>query len=73
MASSLKLQPLFESYDRFLELNFLELSCEQPSVRDYLRSFPDELGAVRGYLAVRSFLKSYAGNQPTFNSYQNTC
>lgn len=70
MASSLKLQPLFESYDRFLELNFLELSCEQPSVRDYLRSFPDELGAVRGYLAVRSFLKSYAGNQPTFNSYR---
>ncbi|MCQ4347168.1 site-specific integrase [Pseudomonas stutzeri] len=63
-------QPLFETYDRFLELNFLQVSEELPAVRAYLGGFPADLQAVEGYLAVRGFLKSYAGNEPTFNSYR---
>lgn len=62
--------PLFESYDRFLELNFLQVSEELPIVRDYLASFSSELQAIEGYRAVRGFLKSYAGNEATFNSYR---
>ncbi|SEJ58632.1 Site-specific recombinase XerD [Pseudomonas linyingensis] len=62
--------PLFETYSRFLGLNFLQLSEELPTVRDYLASFPAELQAIEGYMAVRGFLKSYAGNEPTFNSYR---
>jgi len=63
-------QPLFESYRRFLELNFQQLSEELPVVRDYLASFPEALDAGPGYLAARGFLKSYAGNEATFNSYR---
>ena len=63
-------RPLFETYSRFLELNFLQFSEELPVVREYLASFPDELQAADGYRAVRGFLKSYAGNEPTFNSYR---
>ncbi|MFC5696190.1 tyrosine-type recombinase/integrase [Pseudomonas sp. GCM10022186] len=63
-------QPLFETFDRFHDLNFLHLSGELPVVRDYLQEFPEESQAVEGYRAVRSFLKSYAGNEATFNSYR---
>lgn len=62
--------PLFETYGRFQELNFQQLSAELPLVRDYLASFPVELQALDGYQAVRGFLKSYAGNETTFNSYR---
>lgn len=62
--------PLFDTYKRFLELNFLQLSEERPLVRDYLAAFPAELQAVEGYLAVRGFLNSYADNKATFNSYR---
>lgn len=62
--------PLFETYGRFQELNFQQLSAELPIVRDYLASFPAELQALDGYQAVRGFLKSYAGNETTFNSYR---
>ncbi len=62
--------PLFDTYGRFQELNFQQLSAELPIVRDYLASFPAELQALDGYQAVRGFLKSYAGNETTFNSYR---
>lgn len=62
--------PLFESYRRFLELNFQQLTEEQPTVRDYLATFPESLNAAEGYVAARGFLKSYAGNEATFNSYR---
>lgn len=39
-------------------------------VRGFLDGFSDELKVVEGYRAVRGFLKSYAGNEPTFNSYR---
>lgn len=62
--------PLFESHDRFLELNHNNLSQEQPVVISYLESFPSDLYAIDGYRAVRSFLRSYEGNSATFNSYR---
>jgi len=63
-------QPLFDTYSRFKELNFFNLSAEHPSVRDFLQQLPAELQAVDGYQAVRSFLKSYSGNEATFTSYR---
>lgn len=63
-------QPLFETFDRFHELNFLHLNGELPAVRDFLQGCTDEVQAVEGYRAVRGFLKSYAGNEATFNSYR---
>lgn len=65
-----KLIPLFESHDRFLELNHNALTQEQPVVVSYLESFPDHLCAIDGYRAVRSFLRSYEGNASTYNSYR---
>jgi site-specific recombinase XerD len=62
--------PLFESHDRFLELNHNNLSQEQPVVISYLESFPGDLCAIDGYRAVRSFLRSYERNSATFNSYR---
>lgn len=63
-------QPLFETFDRFHELNFLHLNGELPVVRDFLLGFGDGLEAADGYRAVRGFLKSYAGNEATYNSYR---
>lgn len=63
-------QPLFDTFDCFHELNFLQLSNERPSVQLYLKSFEEHCRAVDSYLVVRSFLKSYAGNQSTFNSFR---
>ncbi|BAU74487.1 tyrosine-type recombinase/integrase [Metapseudomonas furukawaii] len=63
-------QPLFETFDRFHELNFLHLNGELPVVRGFLEGCADEIQAVEGYRAVRGFLKSYAGNEATFNSYR---
>jgi len=48
-------QPLFETFDRFHELNFLHLNGELPAVRDFLHGCADELQAVEGYRAVRGF------------------
>ena len=62
--------PVFETYDRFLELNFSQVSEELPAVQAYLAGFPDEVRAVEGYSAVRGFLKSYSGNATTYTSYR---
>jgi site-specific recombinase XerD len=63
-------QPLFDTYPNFLALNFNGLSAENPLVLDFLAGFHPDLRAFEGYQAVRSFLKSYAGNETTFNSYR---
>lgn len=63
-------QPLFDTYPSFLALNFNGLSAENPLVLDYLAGFDSDLRALEGYRAVRGFLKSYAGNETTFNSYR---
>jgi site-specific recombinase XerD len=63
-------QPLFETIERFRELNFLHLNAELPVVREYLESFDHNVDALEGYRAVRGFLKSYSGVEATFNSYR---
>ncbi|WP_313660078.1 tyrosine-type recombinase/integrase [Pseudomonas coleopterorum] len=63
-------QPLFDTYANFLALNFNGLSAESPIVLDFLASFDPAVCAEDGYLAARAFLKSYAGNERTFNSYR---
>jgi len=63
-------QPLFETFARFHELNFMQLSEELPAVRDYLQAFDEDLRAIEGYFAVRGFLKSYGGNEATYTSYR---
>ncbi|KWW16644.1 integrase [Pseudomonas putida] len=70
MATAVSPFPLFETHDRFQELNHSNLSAEQPTVLEFLKSFPEALQPFEGYLAVRSFLRSYGGNQATFNSYR---
>lgn len=62
--------PLFDTFKKFHELNFNRVTSELPVVQEYLSSFPDQLQAVEGYKAVRGFLRSYAGNDATFNSYR---
>ncbi|VVM74999.1 Tyrosine recombinase XerC [Pseudomonas fluorescens] len=63
-------QPLFDTFECFHELNFLQLCNERSTVQQYLKSFDDNCRAIDSYLVVRSFLKSYAGNQSTFNSFR---
>lgn len=63
-------QPLFDTFECFHELNFLQLSNERSTVQEYLKTFDDSCRAIDSYLVVRSFLKSYAGNQSTFNSFR---
>jgi site-specific recombinase XerD len=62
--------PLFDTFSAFLGLNFQHLTGELPAVQDYLDSFPAALKAADSYRSVRGFLKSYAGNGSTFNSYR---
>ncbi|MBD9676567.1 site-specific integrase [Pseudomonas sp. PDM18] len=63
-------QPLFDTFARFHELSFLGLNSELPVVLGFLRNLPDQTMAIDSYLAVRGFLKSYAGNEATYNSYR---
>jgi site-specific recombinase XerD len=64
------LQPLFDTYRNFVRLNYSDLSEELPVVIEFLHSFDARLRLVDGYQAVREFLRSYAGNEATFNSYR---
>lgn len=63
-------QPLFEPFDRFLDLHFRSMSGELPEVIAYLDQCADAGRPVESYQAVRGFLKSYAGNEATFTSYR---
>ncbi|HGW4498764.1 TPA: tyrosine-type recombinase/integrase [Pseudomonas aeruginosa] len=62
--------PLFDTYSRFLDLNALDLTGENQAVKQFLARCSHDLRPVEGYMAVRAFLKSYAGNEATFNSYR---
>ncbi|WP_447781201.1 tyrosine-type recombinase/integrase [Pseudomonas plecoglossicida] len=63
-------QPLFDTFGKFNHLNFLGVHQELPPVLDYLKRFAPDCKALESYLVVRSFLRSYAGNQATFNSFR---
>lgn len=63
-------QPLFDTYDRFLDLHFMSLCAERADVRAFLDGCSPEARPAESYQAVRGFLKSYAGNEATFTSYR---
>lgn len=63
-------QPLFETYDRFLDLHFMGMSAERAQVVNFLDNCPVSARPLESYQAARSFLKSYAGNEATFTSYR---
>ncbi len=62
--------PLFETFEAFLDQDFSSDSSSISFVSNYIDSFPAELGASSGYKAVRSFLRGYEGSEQTFNSYR---
>ena len=62
--------PLFDTFERFHALNFLQMTGELPVIRLYLEGFDNRCRATDSYLVVRSFLKSYSGNRSTFNSFR---
>lgn len=64
------IQPLFDTYNDFLQESNLSPFGERNSVLDYLESFPIELKPMDGYFAVRGFLRAHAKNPATFNSYR---
>lgn len=68
MSSSPK--PIFETYEAFVNQDFSVSEPELRCVNDYLNSFPAELEARIGYVAVRSFLRAFSDNVQTFNSYR---
>jgi len=63
-------QHLFDTFGKFNQLSFLGVHQELPLVLDYLKRFAPDCKALESYLVVRSFLRSYAGNQTTFNSFR---
>lgn len=62
--------PLFETFEAFLDQDFSSESSSINFVSDYIESFPVALCASAGYRAVRSFLRAYEGSEQTFNSYR---
>lgn len=63
-------QPLFDTFEFFHDLNFLQLTNEREIVKQYLSSFEESCCAIDSYFVVRGFLKSYSGNKSTFNSFR---
>lgn len=62
--------PLFDTYDRFLDLHFMNMTGERAPVLAFLNQCDEYTRPVESYQAVRGFLKSYAGNEATFTSYR---
>lgn len=62
--------PLFDTYDRFLDLHFMNMTGERAPVLAFLAQCDEQTRPVESYQAVRGFLKSYAGNEATFTSYR---
>ena len=63
-------KPIFETYEAFIDQDF---SFSEPAlncVKHFLDSFPEELEAGRGYMAVRTFLRAFSDNAQTFSSYR---
>lgn len=63
-------RPIFESYEIFIDQDFSSPEPGMVCVRVYLDSFQPEVEAHKGYLAARSFLRSFSDNSFTFTSYR---
>ncbi|WP_090276339.1 tyrosine-type recombinase/integrase [Halopseudomonas litoralis] len=62
--------PLFDTYKNFQFLTRHNLDGELSAVLDAFERFSNPTEAMDGYSVVKLFLKSYAANQATFNSYR---
>ncbi|MDR0212264.1 MAG: site-specific integrase [Pseudomonas putida] len=63
-------KPLFEALEPFLDQDFTREGSSIAFVQAYLGSFESQLSALRGYDAVRAFLRVYESSEQTFNSYR---
>lgn len=61
-------RPIFESYEIFIDQDFSSPEPGMVCVRVYLDSFQPEVEAHKGYLAARSFLRSFSDNSFTFTN-----
>jgi integrase len=62
--------PLFETLNRFKNLDLETFDVELPDVRDFLESHDDATGSIASYEAVRLFLSRYP-NESTYISQRN--
>ncbi|MBD8472497.1 site-specific integrase [Pseudomonas sp. CFBP 8770] len=63
-------KPLFETFESFVDQDFLCAGSSVNYVQDYINAFPAELRAGAGYEAVRSFLRAYDQSEQTYTSYR---
>lgn len=64
-------QPLFETYDNFIEQDFSMYGSPLACVASFLNECEAALEPDRGYAAVRAFLRAFSDNAQTFNSYRS--
>lgn len=64
-------QPLFETYDNFIEQDFRMHGSPLACVASFLNECEAALEPDRGYAAVRAFLRAFSDNAQTFNSYRS--
>lgn len=64
-------QPLFETYDNFIEQDFSMHGSPLACVASFLNECDAALEPDRGYAAVRAFLRAFSDNAQTFNSYRS--
>ncbi|MAF86961.1 MAG: integrase [Pseudomonas sp.] len=63
-------QPLFDTYETFIESTIAEYDADHPEIAGYIQSFEPAISASDDYKHVRAFLRSYSGVKTTFNGYR---
>lgn len=63
-------QPLFDTYETFIESTTAEYAADHPEIARYIQSFDAGINTGEDYKHVRAFLKSYSGVKTTFNGYR---
>lgn len=63
-------QPLFDTYETFVDSTTAEYAADHPEIARYIQSFEPGISAGEDYKHVRAFLNSYSGVKTTFNGYR---
>jgi site-specific recombinase XerD len=63
-------QPLFDTYESFIDSTAVEYEADHPEIARYIQSFEPGITAGEDYSQVRAFLKSYSGVKTTFSGYR---
>ncbi|WGK63557.1 site-specific integrase (plasmid) [Halopseudomonas sp. SMJS2] len=63
-------QPLFDTYETFIESTVAEYAADHPEIARYIQSFEPGIAAGEDYKHVRAFLNSYNSVKTTFNGYR---